>query len=367
MDNKNEGLDILRARFKKGEIDRRLFLTALGALGAASALSTMPAFAQEKRLTLATWGGDTSKAIERIFASGFESATKISVRDDTSGPTEGAIQAQAQAGRAAWDVMQIDYFSSITLGKKGFLSAIDYNIVAKDKIVAGQYNEWAAACFLNAYLLVFDTKTFGSNPPKNWVDFFDVEKFPGKRTIPKNMMGLPEAALLADGVDPKNLYPLDLDRAFRKIKALLPDVSTVWNSPSESQQIMIDGDAVMGLIPATRAILVDRETDQQVTFTFTDGILFSDAWAIMKDNPAGAEAANKFIAWTQAPELQVELLKAVGFGPLNPAAAAMVPEELKRTDCSQPEHLKVMHTLNIEWYAENYAAALDQYTAVISG
>ncbi|MBK5571324.1 ABC transporter substrate-binding protein [Ensifer sp. SSB1] len=361
-----DNADILETKYKNGEIDRRQLLKALGILGLASTAMGRIAFAQQKDLVLATWGGDTSKAIDSVFGAAFTKATNINVKDDGSGPTEGAVQAQATSGKISWDVLQLDYFSSVTLGKKGLLGPIDYNVVKKSRVLENSSHEFGVACFLNSYVLAYDTSTYGDNPPKTWADFFDVEKFPGKRTFPKWMIGVPEAALLADGVPPDQLYPLDLDRAFKKIKALMPHVAAVWGSGSESQQIMLSGEASMGLLLGTRAILVDRDTDQKITFSFNDGLLIFDAWSYSKGNPAGAEAANQFIAATQDPALQVEMLKLVGFGPINPEAAKIVPEELRRIDCSQPEHLSVMHRVSMEWYADNYAAALDKYTAVIS-
>ena len=362
-----DGIEILQEKYRRGEVDRRLFLKLLGVLGATSLAPTGLAWAQDKTITLATWGGDTTKAIEEVLGGAFKQASGITPRSDTAGPSEGAVQAQAASGKISWDVLQLEYFSSITLGKKGFLGQIDYDVVKKEKVFEGGTHEWGVATFMSAYVLVYDKRLFGDNPPKSWADFFDVEKFPGKRTIPKWMIGMPEAALLADGVAKDQLYPLDLDRAFAKIKTLMPHVSAVWGSFSEGQQIMIDGDAAMGMLPITRAVLVDRETDKNVTYAFDDGLMFVDAWSFMKDNPAGAEAANQFIATTQDPALQVELLRRVGFAPVNPEASALVPDDLKPIDCSQPDHLKVMHTIDMNWYADNYGAALDQYTALVAG
>ncbi len=87
----------------------------------------------------------------------------------------------------------------------------------------------------------------------------------------------------------------------------------------------------------------------------------------MKDGPGGAPASNQFIAAAQDPVLQVELLKLAGLSPANPDAAALVPEEFKRIDCTQPDHVAVLHAQDMDWYAKNCADALDRYTALIAG
>lgn len=365
---KDEFVDVLRHRFERGELGRRDVLKGLGMLGVGSlALSPGRLMAQSRQLVLATWGGDTTKAIEQILGNPFGQAMGLSVVSDTSGPSEGAVQVQAASGSISWDVMLLEYFSSITLGRNGLLGEIDYSIVAKDKVFDGESHQYGIASAYVGYVIVYDAQKYGDNPPRSWADFFDVEKFPGKRTLPKWMISVPEAALLADGVKPQDLYPLDLDRAFAKVEKLMPHVASVWGTGAESQQLMLDGDASMGMLWTTRAILVDRDSERQVTFTFNDGFLVPDAWGYMKDNPAGAKAANEFIAFGQDPARQVELLRLAGYGPANPATAALVPDDLKRIDCTQPEHRKLMHSVDMGWYAENYAAALDRFTALVSG
>lgn len=365
---RNDSIEILASEYGAGRIDRRRFLAGLGILAAPALLGrASPAFAQDKQLIAATWGGATSDAIQAAMGDAFLAQTGITVKQDGSGPSEGAVLAQIESGKIAWDVMQLEFNSSITLGKQGKLGAIDYNVVSKDRVVGNQQHEWAVASFFNTYVLVYDKATYGDNPPRTWADFFDTEKFPGTRTIPKWLTGMPEAALVADGVAPDQLYPLDLDRAFAKIETLMPHVSAVWSSGSESQQLMLAGDATMGMLWGARASLVHRETDGAVTFAYDNGFLFADAWSYPVGNPAGAEAANQFIALAQDPQLQLEVLRLVGLGPANPETAALVPEELQQFNPTQPEHVAVMHNIDMEWYADNYAAALDRYTTLVAG
>ncbi|WP_307436967.1 extracellular solute-binding protein [Labrys monachus] len=359
--------DILKLKLDRGEIDRRSFLRGIALMGAgALALQSGAVSAQEKEMVMVTWGGDGTKAFEKAFAAPFAKATGIRVKSDGSGPTEGAVKAQFEGGKISWDVMDTEFFSSKTLGEKGYLGKIDYNIVKKEKIHGSDWHDWGVANYYNTYVMVYNKKKFGDNPPKTWADFFDAEKFPGKRTLPKYMIGAPEAALLADGVSPDKLYPMDLDRAFKKIKDFMPNIVSFWGSAAESQQAVIDGEAVIGLLWGTRAQLVHRDTGGDVTFTFQDALLTPSSWSYMNKNPAGAEIANQFIAAAQDPALQIELLRLVGCSPANPAAAAMVPEDLKPFDCMQPEHLKIMHSVDMEWYGKNYGAALDRFIAMIA-
>ena len=84
-------------------------------------------------------------------------------------------------------------------------------------------------------------------------DFFDVEKFPGKRSLYKWGAGMWEAALLADGVAPDKLYPLDLERAHDKIAAFKDNIVSYWGGGAESQSVLMNGEASMAMIWSTRA------------------------------------------------------------------------------------------------------------------
>ena len=92
----------------------------------------------------------------------------------------------------------------------------------------------------------------GCNPgsvsecPKTWADLFDTTKFPGKRTFYKwSAPGVIEVALLADGVAPAKLYPLDLDRAFKKLDTIKGDIIW-WSGGAQSQQLLASAEASFG-------------------------------------------------------------------------------------------------------------------------
>ncbi|WP_163473705.1 extracellular solute-binding protein, partial [Klebsiella michiganensis] len=76
---------------------------------------------------------------------------------------------------------------------------------------------------------------------------FDLRKFPGKRTLGDNVVATIEAALMADGVAPEQLYPLDVERALRKLDTIKAQ-TIFWSTNSQSQQLFVDGEVNLGLI-----------------------------------------------------------------------------------------------------------------------
>ncbi len=64
--------------------------------------------------------------------------------------------------------------------------------------------------------------------------------------------GVPEGALLADGVAPDAVYPIDLDRALKKMNSIRKD-TIFWTTGAQSQQLIESGQVDMALVWSGRA------------------------------------------------------------------------------------------------------------------
>lgn len=361
-------IEVLIEKTRRGQIDRRTFLKGMGLMAALPlALRSGVSFAAgDKPLVVVNWGGDAIKAFGKAWTEGFSKATGIPTKIDGSGPTEGAIRTQLSSGRVSWDVVDAESSILQNLGKEGLVQPIDYNVVSKDKVLPGFAYEYGIADYMLSYVIAYDSERFGDKAPKTWADFWDVKTFPGKRTLYKWMNGMLEAALLADGVAPDKLYPLDVPRAMKKIEELKPHVLAFWGSGAETQQLLIEGEVSMGAIWNTRAQVITEDSEGRIKWTFDNALLGCSNWGVLKGNPAGTEAAMKFIAYAQDPQSQVELFKMFGNGPANPAAAALIPEDRKHLNCTDPSNLPKQVMLSHEWYTDHYAATLEQYLTHIS-
>jgi putative spermidine/putrescine transport system substrate-binding protein len=348
-------------------ISRRSFARmALALLAGATALRPSRLLAQAKQLVLVNWGGDAITAYDAAYGQPFTKATGIEVKMDGSGPTEGAIAAQFKSGAPTWDLVDVDPFSAITLGAQGMLEPIDYAVVDKSKFREGFGWEHAASTYFFSYIIAYDSEKYGDKVPTGMADFFDVEKFPGKRALYKWGAGMWEAALLGDGVEKDKLYPLDLKRAHDKIAAFKDNIVAYWGGGAESQTLLLNGEASMALIWSTRASLIEQDSGGRIKFIWDQGLISPGALAVLKGNPGGKDAAMQFIASTQDPEKQLVMFEKLGQGPANPAADALIPADKKNINPVDPENMAKQIPLDMEWYAENYGPALDEYTKIIS-
>jgi putative spermidine/putrescine transport system substrate-binding protein len=361
-------LEILSAKVARGELSRRRFtqIAAMLVAGAPLALKGRTAEAAANELVLVNWGGDAIKAYDAAYGQAFQKETGITVKEDGTGPTEGAVAAQYKSGKPTWDLVDIDPFSAITLGGQGMMEPIDYNVVDRKKMREGFGWDYAASTYFYSYVLAYDSKKYGDKAPTGMKDFFDVQNFPGKRSMYKWGSAMWEAALLGDGVAPDKLYPLDLDRAHAKIKAFKDNVVSFWGGGADSQSVLMNGDASMAIVWSTRAMLIEQDSGGQIKFIWDQGLLSPGALGVIKNNPGGKDNAMKFIASAQDPKKQLVIFDMLGQGPANPEADALIPADKQQYNCVAPDAIKKQIALDMPWYSKNYTAALDAYTAIIS-
>jgi putative spermidine/putrescine transport system substrate-binding protein len=343
-------------------LSRRRMLKAGIAATAVSASGLAPAFGQGrvKELVLCNWGGEPAKAYKQHFGTPFKAETGIELTVDGSGPLVGKIRAMVDAKNTAWDLCDTDVYRAIALGQAGYLEKVDYSIVDRSKVRPDWAVDHGIAGYAWSYVRAWRKDVFGAEGPKSWADVWDTKRYPGKRAFYKAFQCASEAALLADGVQPANLYPLDIARATRKLKELGNDL-VLYSSFAESQRAFAAGEFAFGMGLHTRISLAEADSNGKLGFDFRDSLYCNGAWIIPKGNPAGPQLASKLIAITQRPEVQIALFKHVRSGPVNPAALAMIPPELKRYNPSDADNLKVAIVRNEAWYAANAETADRQF------
>ena len=159
-----------------------------------------------------------------------------------------------------------------------------------------------------------ERKSIGK-PPQSWAEFWDVERFPGIRSLRKTAQGTLEAALMADGVEPGQLYPLDLDRAIRSLRRIKPHIKAWWGSGAESQQLMKDGGIQM--IGACNARIDSVVTDgAPMKYTYNQGIMDFGCWAIVKGSKK-KDLAMRILAEFVKREYQAEMSRLSKYGAAN--------------------------------------------------
>ena len=208
-------------------------------------------------------------------------------------------------------------------------------------------------------MLAYRTDKFGGAIPQGWADFFDLTKFPGKRGIyDYSTGGVLEIALMADGVAPKDLYPLDVPRALKKLDTI-KDSIVWWSSGAKSQEQIDSGEVSMALMWNGRAWSAKNVDNKPVEIQWNQQLLTADYWVVPKGTPNKDEAM-QFIAWTTAPTTTRPRPNSIPYGPTNKFA---VPNPAKVKDLAASNINDTTAYFDDQWMIDNTTTLDDQFNA----
>jgi len=220
-------------------------------------------------------------------------------------------------------------------------------------------------------VLAYNTKTYGDKGPQSWADFWDVKKFPGKRSYRKAVAGALEPALMADGVPMDQVYkvlsaPGGIDRAIKKIKELKPHVAVWWSSGAQHAQLMKDGEVDM-VTGWNGRFDVAAKDGAKVAYTYNQGLLDNDCYAIAKGAP-NKDLAMKFLAEISKPSYQAEFTKYITYGPTNKKAyeGGAIPEAYAKQLPSHPDNAAKQLVIDLDWYIKFEAEAAAAYQNMLT-
>lgn len=300
------------------------YTIAMALLSASIGFST-GASAQDVVFT--SWGGTTQDAQKTYWADTFTSETSIAVTQD--GPTDyGKIKAMVESGNVTWDVVDVEGDYAVQAGNAGLLEKLDFSVIDKTKLDPRFVTDYSVGSFYYSFVIGCN-KDAVQACPKTWAELFDTQKFPGKRTFYKwSAPGVIEAALLADGVPADKLYPLDLDRAFKKLDTIKADI-VWWDSGAQSQQLLASAEAPFGSFWNGRLTAL-AETGVTVETSWTNNITAADALVVPK-GAKNKEAAMKFIAQATNDQAQAQFATATGYAPINLESNTLMDAELRNS------------------------------------
>ncbi|HWM34622.1 MAG TPA: extracellular solute-binding protein [Pseudolysinimonas sp.] len=316
-------------------------------------------------LTYVSFGGSLQDAETKAFVEPFAEQSGFDIATD--GPTDYAkIRAQVESDNVSWDVVHSDPFFVVANCGTLFQEldpAVVTNLAGIDPALE------TSACELPhmryGIILYYDEAKFGDNPPTSWADFFDTSAFPGKRGAwAYSQGGLIEAALLADGVAPGDLYPMDLDRAFTKLDTIKGDL--VWTEgPGQVTEQILSGSVDMAIIYSGRAYDAAAEGASWAAAWDAPSIVSYESVAVLK-GVKDPEKAQQLLNYFGDPAAQSAFAALI---PYSPTATAAEPDlgdlETEYAVTSHDPAGQVL--LDQAWWADNFDTANDRWTAWQAG
>src|SRR5690606_11524788 len=148
----------------------------------------------------------------------------------------------------------------------------------------------------------------------------------------------------------EELYPLDIERAYRALDRIKPHIRKWWKVGSDAEQLFQHRVAHIGENYEGRANIL-RDQGHPVEIEWNQGKLVASYWAIPKGAP-NAELAQKFLAFAIRGEQQAILARMTGTAPSNERAMNYQSEEEAKKLATYPENRAKIFENNAAWYAQ---------------
>jgi len=317
-------------------------------------------------ITYVGYGGDGQAAQIQAWQQPYTADHPNVTFINTSPPDVAQVKAQVDAKAVQWDVMAIaPYAAEQNCGT--LFEHLDLADVDQTDLIPGSVGDCYIANWINTTPFAYRTDAFPEGKgPKTIEDFFDTKKFPGQRGIVNNLQnGILEYPLLADGVAPDDLYPLDVDRALEKLDTIR-DVTTFAPNVGALQQAVAADQVDMFFLPDSRVVPLLKSGDD-ITIVWDVAVASLNAFAV----PLGStkkEAVEGFVSSVVEPGPVAKISELLGVAPINSKAKPDLDEFSKQLAVFDPE-VNTGETVvqDVPWYAENFNAVSAKLTAWLAG
>ncbi len=337
--------------FMGSKFTRRQVMQTLGATAATTAMMPLGGRAlradEATTITVTSYGGNYQESQDTAFFKPFQALNpSIKILQD-SPESDAKLKAMVEAGNVTWDVVLVaDNFGQESDAK--WLEPIDYSIIDKSQFLDGYAGTYRVGADVEGTVIGYRNDVFKDAKPQTLADFFDLKKFPGKRCAWKYAPGgIFEAALIADGVDPKALYPLDIPRALKKLDTIRDNLIW-WETGAQSEQLLTTGEAALGFVWIGRAVHAAEVAP--VSIAWGQWLSLNGFWVVPKGT-RNKKAAMEALKYFTSAEAQVALTKLLPYGPTNKNAVDKVDARYRGN--LPTDHLDTQVKVDFAWWGAN--------------
>ncbi len=345
------------------------------ALSLAAAFALMSSIASNARaedsggtLNVATWGGAYEQSQEIAYFEPFAKETGTSVATQIYDGSLAKIKAMIGNESSPVDVVDVSSAALGALCSDGLLETIETSSLgaapsgesAEQDFLAGGLSSCGVASVAWSTAIAFDRQAFPKAQPNQISDLLDLKRFPGKRALPNGPRYTLELALLADGVDPANVYttlatPEGVDRAFKALDKIKNDTYW-WDSAQEPISWLLEKKAAMAAGYSGR-IFRAAVGDSRRFGVIWDGQVYDlDLWAIPK-GAKNKDGAKRFIAFASDPARLAAQAALTAYGPMRKSALPLVGKhpvinvEMKEFLPTSPDNFKKALKFDDAWWS----------------
>ncbi|MEQ1942647.1 ABC transporter substrate-binding protein [Mesorhizobium sp. VNQ89] len=346
----------------------KTYLRTVSAAALVIATSTLVASAADP-ITVVGWGGTWDKAYKDGVWDKYTEQTGIPIIQEEWGGEVAKVRAQVQAGNVTYDVVSVEAPAMEIGCAEGLFVPLTREVTGDpENYLPGTLHECGVASDTWSTIMTYNTDVFkDGSGPKTWADFWDVEKFPGKRGLYSQAQFTLENALMADGVKGEDMYkvlstPEGVDRAFAMLDKIKPHV-VWWSTTTQGIQNLDSGEVVMS--DAFNARITNEVVQEKKPYTIVwDAGFFygTDFWAVVKGAPHEKEGVD-LLKWFSIPENQAGFSKLYAYGTGRKEAAALIPAEWAANLPTSDDHIKFATAYDNDFWTENKEALEERFKA----
>ena len=291
-------------------------------------------------ITFISEGGAFQAAIRRAWLDPLREMFGLDIVEESPGPGVARVRTQAETGNIAWDVIDLGTDQVAALLKTDSLGEYDPAIVdAKDLLdivrapgpyIAGGGITWST-------ILAYNTDVYpGDTGPKTWADFFDLENFPGRRSLRNEVSYGGQIQIQRLARNPELLHTPEgkLEVATPSREQMEEDFAwfadwveeagnniIYWDTGSQCPEFLISGEVDM--CTAWNGRIYDaQQNGAPLKICWECGFMTgTGGWTIAKglkeQDPVKYELANLVTAWATFPEKNVRMAQFITYGPIN--------------------------------------------------
>lgn len=325
-----------------------------------------PATATEQ-IIIASTGGAYDRALKEAWFDPFTKATGIEVVTvvATNAEMRAKANAMVKTGNVTWDLYldgEIQAASKAHREVTEDLTEFCRQFAERKDLEAHTCAAGGALLQSTATLLAYRTGGSNGPVPETWADMWDIQKFPGGRAFPNfdDPWRVMAAALLADGVSRDKLFPLDVDRALKKLDKIRPAISIWWKTGDQSVQGFRNGDYALGQIWLTRAKTMQDE-GLPISWSYKASFLVGDRIALIKGAPHRDNALKLIAFWLNSPKAQAKACAVLSCTPPSSEAVAFMPESVRKTIPSAADISNYIVVPDADWINANAGMLLQRW------
>lgn len=325
--------------------------------------------AEARDFTVASWGGAFQDAQRKTYFEPFAQKLGAPLLEDTYLGGWGQFKTMQETKNIPWDVVQVESSELLRGCEEGVFLPLDWNKINADGLIEGAASECGIGALIVSHVVAYNAELLKVHP-KSTADFFNLEKWPGKRGLRKGPKFNLEFALMADGESPKDVFKIlsskeGVDRAFRKLDTIKSQVQW-WEAGAQAPEWLAAGDVVMSFAYNGR-IANARKEGKDLRMIWEKNIYTMDSWAILEGSEY-TDQAYVLLNITIDPKQQAEFSKIIPYGPSNLLAEKYFTPELA---AELPAGKNVANALFFgpeatQWWADNLDEINERWNAWVS-